>query len=94
MATCAQKQAYLVEAEAAYHSYQMGGRAELISTGTKTIRYGAANIGDLLRYIQSLRSEIAACTGIPDRGVRTMVHLVPEDGRHCGPNGPFTPFRR
>lgn len=79
MATCEQLQQRLADAEDKYHAIQLGGAETLISTGSKEIRYSAANVGDLVRYIATLRSQVAACTGVPDTSARRAIHIQPED---------------
>jgi gpW len=79
MASCEQKQAWLADAENAFHLLNTGAREVLISTGSKEIRYAPANIGSLAQYVNSLRNQVAACTGVPCYQVRHIIHLTPED---------------
>ena len=78
MASCAQKQTWLADAEAQYHALQTGTRAEAIGAGDKTLRNTASSPSELLKYIQSLRAQVAACTGVPDTGLRAVLRMVPK----------------
>lgn len=77
MATCSELQTMLAEAEAAYHSMQMGSRVVTLSQGQKSITYNQASVSGLLRYIADLRRQVAACTGVPDPTARRVVRFVP-----------------
>lgn len=79
MATCAQLQVWLADAEEKYHTLQVGGQEVLVQSGPKQVRFSAGNVGDLVRYIAALRSQIAACTGVPDASARRTIHIQPED---------------
>lgn len=52
----------LSEAEATYHRLMMGGMAaEFTDQNGERIRYSSANRGDLLKYINYLRSLLGLC---------------------------------
>jgi hypothetical protein len=42
------------------------------------LRNTASNPSELLKYIQSLRAQVAACTGVPDTGLRAVLRMVPK----------------
>lgn len=79
MATCAQKQAWLAEAESALHTLQMGGQESFIASATKQLRYTPADSDKLARYVASLRAQVQACTGVVDRSVRSAIQFIPTD---------------
>jgi gpW len=79
MATCAQKQAWLSEAEEAWHALQTGSQEALISTGTKEVRYTPADSGRLAAYIGGLRAQVKACTGVADASIRRLIPFIPRD---------------
>jgi hypothetical protein len=85
MATCAQKQAWLAEAETALHTLNLGGQETFISSGPKQIRFAQADAGNLARYVADLRAQVEACTGVCDRSVRRSISLIPRDenGGRC-----------
>ena len=78
MATCAQKQTWLADAEAQYHALQTGQHAELIASGDKQLRNSSGNPTELLKYIHSLRAQVEACTGVRDSGQRSVIRMVPK----------------
>lgn len=52
----------LAEAEGAYHNLMTGQLARvIIDQNNEQVQYTAANAATLFAYIQSLKSEIAAC---------------------------------
>lgn len=77
MATCAQLQTWLADAEERYHALQSGQVVEQIVSGEKQLRYSAADSDKLLKYIQSLRAQVEACTGVADTGQRAILRIVP-----------------
>ena len=77
MATCEELQTRLADAEAQYHALFTGQRNEQIVSGEKQLRYTAANPTELLKYVQSLRAQVEACTGVRDNGQRAILRIVP-----------------
>jgi len=78
MATCAELQTWLGEAESAYHALQLGGQVQQIrSDSGKMLTYTSANMDGLVRYIGSLRARVAACTGVQDANTRSLLRFVP-----------------
>lgn len=62
----------LVEAEAAYHTLQIGlGVAEITDQSGERIRYTTANASRLAAYIKELKAEIAGQSG-PIRPMRPL----------------------
>lgn len=56
----------LVEAEAAYHTLQLGlGVVEITDQSGERIRYTSANASRLSAYIKELKAEIAGQSGPP-----------------------------
>lgn len=54
----------LAEAELAYHQLQTGKKVATVTFGpSKSVSYTAANMTDLLRYINDLKDKIADCEG-------------------------------
>jgi hypothetical protein len=84
LTTCEEKQARLAVLEAAYDA-SLTGQVTEITTGPKTLRYGQANIGLLRAEIANLRSQVAACTGIPDRTAHKIIGMIPRESSSCGP---------
>lgn len=66
----------LAEAEAAYHALLIGGKAQTVTFGSgKSVSYTAATIGELRRYINDLKEQIAANCGCPSAGKRSPVRF-------------------
>ncbi len=58
MATQAELEARLTEAEAALHRLLTGSRVEEIDSPSGRVRYTSANTGDLERYLAWLKQQI------------------------------------
>lgn len=76
MTTCAQKQALLAEAETALHKLMIGSKVESIHDGEKTLQYSRAELKALREYVQSLRDQVAACTGATTLR-RRVIGIIP-----------------
>lgn len=63
MATIAQLRAWLSEAEIARHKLRIGGNVEFRTYAGRTLKYTAANAGELDAYIADLEAQIAAASG-------------------------------
>lgn len=78
MATCAQKQAWLADAENLYHALQTGqGVQQITASPEKSLSRFATDPDKLLKYINSLRAQVEACTGVVDSGQRAILRVVP-----------------
>ncbi len=70
MATPDQLQAWLTEAEGAYHALQIGQRVVTItSAGGKSLTYSAAKLPDLAAYIESLKRQLGLSNNRPFRPI-------------------------
>lgn len=76
MTTCTEKQTMLAEAESALHKLQIGSKVESIHSGEKTLQYTRAELKDLRQYVQSLRDQVAACTGATTLR-RRVIGIIP-----------------
>lgn len=77
MASCAQLQTWLADAEEKYHALETQQARQQVVSAEKSVTYTAADSDKLLKYIQSLRARVEACTGVPDTGQRTILRIVP-----------------
>lgn len=77
MASCQQKKDWLTAAETAWHQLNMGAAVVRTRYGDKEVELSSGNMGNLARYINQLRTEISACDGTYDSGVRRVVKVVP-----------------
>jgi hypothetical protein len=62
MATATELATWVTEAELALHRLMTGSRVEEIQFSDRRVRYTAANIGELQKYIASLKQQIEATT--------------------------------
>jgi len=72
MATLAQLQTWLSEAEIARHKLRLGNSVELRTYAGRSLKYTAANAGELDAYIADLEAKIAASSG---SGKRRMYRI-------------------
>lgn len=71
MATTAELQAYLIEAETAYRDLMLGKAVvEVRDSNGETVRYSNANASRLKSYIKELKAEIAGTSSTPHRVMR------------------------
>ena len=76
MATCADLQTRLIEAELALHRLLTGAQTQQVQYGEKRVAYTQASIAELQRYVSTLRSQVAACTGAP-MARRRVIGIIP-----------------
>jgi hypothetical protein len=62
MATLTELTTWLAEAELALHRLMTGSRVEEVQFADRRVRYTAVNIGELQKYIASLKQQIEATT--------------------------------
>lgn len=75
---CEAKKARLAQAEDAWHQLNMGMSVVRTRYGDKEVELKPGNLGDLARYIQSLRCEVDRCCGTNlARHGRRVIHVVP-----------------
>lgn len=55
----------------------LGKAVAQLGSGDKLIRYTETEKVELLKYVQSLRAQVAACTGVADVGLRHVIRMVP-----------------
>lgn len=77
MATCAEKQAWLAAAEAAWHTLRTGGAVASVRYADKETTFTKGDATGLARYIMELRRQVEACTGVTDAGLRHIIHVIP-----------------
>ncbi|MGA1831685.1 gpW family head-tail joining protein [Rhizobium wenxiniae] len=71
MASTAQLQAYLIEAEEAYRELLLGKAvAEVRDSNGESVRYTQANVSRLRSYIAELKAQLAGKTTSPHRVMR------------------------
>ena len=62
------------EAVAAYHDVMMGNRIYKVTTAGRSVEYTQANIADLNNYIEQLRLQLGAESGVRRR-VMSVRHV-------------------
>lgn len=81
MATCAELQARLAEAELAYHNRMTGGKVIQLRLGEKMVSYDITTQGGLdrlLAYIRTTSDQVAACTGNTTTLRRRAFGVIPQ----------------
>lgn len=69
MATLAQLQAWLAEAQTAYHNVMIGGGVTaVVDQNGERVEYSRANAAGLARYIASLQAQINSLLGVAVSG--------------------------
>lgn len=69
MADLAQLQAWLAEAQNAYHTVMLGGGVTVVvDQNGERIEYGRANAASLAKYIASLQAQINSLLGVAVTG--------------------------
>lgn len=69
MADLAQLQAWLVEAQNAYHTIMLGGGVTVVvDQNGERIEYGRANATSLAKYIATLQAQINSLLGVAVTG--------------------------
>ena len=69
MADLATLETRLIEAETALHRLMTGSRVEAINSPTGKVQYTSANLGDLEKYIASLKQQIEATSRGPRKPI-------------------------
>lgn len=69
MATLAQLQAWLTEAQTAYHNVMIGGGVTVVvDQNGERVEYSRANAAGLAKYIASLQAQINSLLGVAVSG--------------------------
>lgn len=74
---CERYKARLLQAEDALHALRLGQSTELVQHNGKVVRFQPANSGALSSYIETLRRLCAGCDGVPQRGGRRIIGVIP-----------------
>ena len=72
--TCAQLEERWAEADAALHKLRISGIAR-VRYGEKEVEYRKGNQADLVKYVQQLADQVAACKGLPRRSAITIIPI-------------------
>lgn len=70
--TCAELEARWAEADAALHKLRISGIAR-VRFGEKEVEYKKGGMAELVKYVQMLADQVAACKGLPRRQAITII---------------------
>lgn len=72
--TCAELQERWAEADAALHKLRISGIAR-IRYGEKEVEYKKGDLAALVKYVQQLADQVAACNGTTRRSAITYIPI-------------------